>query len=93
AGLQFLANPLIEISLIILSAFVASFALYRGFSRFHKDPLPLVIVGYGLLFIVLGRYAAEGWQEVLYSCVGAISIAASHLVNWMRMKQHLSNMI
>ncbi len=88
AGLQFLTNPIIEFSLIAMSAFIASFSLFRGYTRFHKDPLPLVIIGYGFLLIIFGRFAALDWQELLFSSLGALSIAVAHMVNWFRLKRH-----
>ncbi len=92
SGLQFLSNPMIEYSLIITSIIIASWALFRGYSSQHKDPLPLVVVGYGFLLITLGRFAQAEWQEIFFSSVGAISVAAAHLVNWIRIKQHLSKL-
>lgn len=90
AGLQFLSNPVIEYSLIAVSIVIASLALLRGYSRHHKDPLPLVVVGYGFLLITLGRFAHADWQEVFFSSVGATSVAAAHVVNWVRIKQHVA---
>ncbi|MEM6525246.1 MAG: MerC domain-containing protein [Bacteroidota bacterium] len=90
AGLQFLTNPAIEYSLIFISIVIASLALFRGYSQHHKDPLPLVVVGYGFLLITLGRFAHAEWQEVFFSSAGAISVAAAHVVNWVRIKQHVA---
>ncbi|MEM9857473.1 MAG: MerC domain-containing protein [Bacteroidota bacterium] len=90
AGLQFLTNAMIEYSLIIISIILASLALFRGYTRQHKDPLPLVIVGYGFLFITLGRFAQADWQEVFFSSIGATSVAIAHVVNWIRIKQHVA---
>ncbi len=90
AGLQFLTNPIVEYSLILISIFIASFALFRGFARYHRNPLPLVVVGYGFLLITLGRFTHAEWQEIFFSSFGAISVAAAHIVNWVQIKQHLS---
>lgn len=90
AGLQFLTNPVIEYSLILLSVIIASFALFRAYIGYHRDPLPLVVVGYGFLLITLGRFAQAEWQEVFFSSIGALSVAAAHIVNWVRIKQHVT---
>lgn len=92
AGLQFLSNPIIELTLIIISVFIASYALLRGFIKFHKNPLPLVIIGYGFLLIILARFAPVDWQEVLFSCLVASSVAVAHIINWVKVNQHYSNM-
>ncbi len=91
AGLQFLTNPIIEYSLILISIFIASSALFRGFTRYYQDPLPLVIVGYGFLLIILGRFANAEWQEIFFSSVGALSVAIAHIVNWVRVKRFFSD--
>lgn len=90
AGLQFLANPMIEYSLILISVLIASFALFRGFTGYHRDPLPFVIVGYGFLLITLGRFALADWQEIFFSSIGALSVAIAHVVNWSLIKRHLT---
>ena len=80
---------MIEYSLILLSVIIASFALFRAYIGYHRDPLPLVVVGYGFLLITLGRFAQAEWQEVFFSSIGALSVAAAHIVNWVRIKQHV----
>lgn len=87
AGLQFLNNPWVEYSIILLSFFVASYALVHGYYRHHRKWHALIIVAAGFASIGLGHLLAEGWKEVLLTSCGAVVIAVAHLVNWKQLRQ------
>jgi len=44
AGIRFLDNVWLESTIILLSFFIASYALVHGFLRYHKSPWALLIV-------------------------------------------------
>ncbi|HAA11802.1 MAG TPA: MerC domain-containing protein [Cytophagales bacterium] len=82
AGLQFLENPWIEYSIILLSLFIASNALIHGYRKHHKKSLPLMIALAGFLLIGAGHGLATESQEIFLTSVGGVSIAIAHLINW-----------
>lgn len=82
AGLQFLENPWIEYSFILLSLVIASNALVHGYRRHHQRSLALMVAFVGFGLIVLGRVLAFEWTEILFTSLGGVAIAVAHLINW-----------
>ncbi len=87
AGLQFLDNPWIEYSIILLSFLIASNALVQGYRRHHQKAVALVIAIIGFILIGLGHALGIEILEVLLTPVGGVSIAIAHLVNWKHIHQ------
>ncbi|MEM6642639.1 MAG: MerC domain-containing protein [Bacteroidota bacterium] len=87
AGLQFLDNPWIEYTIIIISLIIATSSLLSSYREHHRKPLALMIAILGFVLIGLGRLEGPEWAEsVLTSCGGSL-IAVAHLVNWNLIKQ------
>ena len=82
AGLQFLENPWIEYSFIILSLLIAANALVHGYRRHHHKSLALFVALVGFLLIALGRLIELEWTEILFTSLGGVTIAIAHLINW-----------
>jgi len=82
AGLQFLDNPWIEYTFILLSLLIASNALIHGYRRHHQKSLPLIVAFAGFVLIALGRLIELEWSEILFTSCGGITIAIAHLINW-----------
>ncbi|MEM9328704.1 MAG: MerC domain-containing protein [Bacteroidota bacterium] len=82
AGLQFLDNHWVEISLILLSFFIASNALMHGYRRHHHRWLPLVIAVFGFVLIGIAQALESEFTELVLMPLGGITIAIAHLINW-----------
>lgn len=82
SALHFLGNPWIEWSFIGLGVVFAGTSIIPGYRKLHLNPRPLIIVGLGFTFIILGRLDLTEWWEVLNTVAGAILVSFSHLVNW-----------
>ncbi|MEO1050506.1 MAG: MerC domain-containing protein [Bacteroidota bacterium] len=82
AGLQFLDNPWIEYTIIILSFFIASNALVHGYRKHHHKLTALTIAIIGFILIGLGQVLEPEWTEMLLTSIGGLAIAIAHLVNW-----------
>ena len=77
-GLEFLANPALELSMIVLSLGLASIALSSAYKK-HRKALPFVILMLGFSFIALGHLIA-GMESYLIP-VGGLLIAIAHYIN------------
>lgn len=82
AGLQFLNDPKVEYTFILLSFSIASYALVYGYRRHHQRAMPLVIMSLGFILIVISHLQGSEPLEVVLTTSGAVSIAISHLINW-----------
>lgn len=76
-GLGFLENPWIEYSIILISLFLALFALSQGFLRHHKKKLPILIVSFGFLIISFGLILSPENLEFIITPIGAVLIGFS----------------
>lgn len=77
-GLEFLANPALELSMIILSLGLACIALSSAYKK-HRKALPFVILMVGFAFIALG-HLIEGMESYLIP-LGGLLIAVAHFIN------------
>ncbi len=87
AGLKFLSTPWIEYSIILISFFIASYALTHGFRRHHKNPAALLMVLAGFILIGAGHVLGHDWQEIVLTSCGATLVAIAHLINWRQIEQ------
>jgi len=87
AGLQFLNNPWVEYTIILLSFLMASFALIHGYRKHHQKLLPLLIVTVGFALIFTGHLLQFEWTEITFTSCGAVAIAIAHLINWKYIKR------
>ena len=79
----------VHAAILLLALPAAMIAMRDGWRR-HRRILPAVLATTGLGLLALGLSAHEGWIAVadpeaadrLLTSVGALTLAAAHLVNW-----------
>jgi hypothetical protein len=81
-GLGFLANPLVEWSMIILALFVGVYAIGLSYFRTHHKPLPMILLILGFLIIIIGHLFVSGWREGIVVPIGGLLIATAHFFNY-----------
>lgn len=81
AGLHFLASPWTEIAVLCLSLLLALFSLLKGYYKYHRRKMALVVVIMGFLLIGTGHFGEGEWHEIIFSALGACFIAVAHLLN------------
>jgi len=81
-GLEFLAHPAVEMSMIAVGLVVGVSALLCGFKH-HHNPTALYVLAIGFLAIFLAHSGLmdEGAESVV-TPVGASVVAIAHLINW-----------
>ncbi len=87
AGIRFLDNVWLESTIILLSFFIASYALVHGFLKYHKSLWALLIVCIGFSGIGLGHLTQTGINENMLVSGGATTVAIAHLINWKEIKR------
>ncbi len=81
-GLGFLENPWIEYSIILISLFLALYALSHGYLRHHKKKRPILLVSLGFLIIAYGLIWSPERLESIITPLGALLIGIAHYINW-----------
>jgi hypothetical protein len=79
----------VHAAILLLAVPAAAMAMRDGWRR-HRRPAPAILAVAGLGLLALGLSAHEGWIAVadpeaadrLLTSVGALTLAAAHLVNW-----------
>jgi hypothetical protein len=79
-GLEFLANPTVEMVMIGLSLIIGIWSL-TGSYPLHKKRAPMLVLLAGFSFIALGHFLFETAEAVLIP-IGGFTIAAAHYLNW-----------
>jgi hypothetical protein len=86
-GLRFLAHPVIEATMVVLSLFIGMTSLLQGYRRHHRKLIALLLLTVGFVLIFAGHFALPESYEALATPVGAGIVALSHLVNWRLCRQ------
>lgn len=81
-GLGFLANPLVEWSMIIFALFIGVYAIGLSYVHTHHKPLPVLLLVGGFFIIIIGHMFVSGWHEALVVPVGGLMIATAHFFNF-----------
>lgn len=79
----------VHAAILLLALPAAAIAMKDGWRR-HRRIMPAVLAAAGLGLLALGLSAHEGWiaaadpgaADRLLTSVGALTLAAAHLVNW-----------
>jgi len=79
----------VHAAILLLALPTAAIAMRDGWRR-HRRIMPAVLAAAGLGLLALGLSAHEGWIAVadpetadrLLTSIGALTLAAAHLVNW-----------
>ncbi|MDO7742295.1 MAG: MerC domain-containing protein [Pedobacter sp.] len=82
AGLQFLANEWVEITMIIVSVILGTLSLSISYRKQHKKVLPFFILFTGFALIGTGHFAGIESLEPVLIPIGGFTVAAAHLINW-----------
>lgn len=81
-GLGFLANPMVEWTMIILALVLGVLSIFLSYFRTHKRVLPLLLLLLGFAIIICGHIFITGWVESIVVPIGGLTIAAAHFVNF-----------
>ena len=79
-GLEFLANPEVETTMIALSAIIGFWSLIASYPL-HKKLTPLLVLVTGFSFIASGHFLFATAEAVLVP-LGGFGIATAHYLNW-----------
>jgi len=79
-GMEFLALPHIEVSMIVLSLVIAVWSLTSSY-RAHKSLMPAILLALGFLLIFSGHLFFEHIEAALIP-LGGLTIAVAHYYNW-----------
>lgn len=80
SDLGFLANPVFEIIMIILSILVGLTSLFPSYKS-HKKITPIVFLLIGFFSIFAGHFIVGESMESIVTPIGAFIVAYSHLLN------------
>lgn len=81
-GLEFLANPAVEGTMILTGLAIGITSLAHGYLHHHRNFAALVILVAGFAIIAAGHLTALEAYESLVTPLGAGIVAFSHFVNW-----------
>jgi len=80
-GLEFLAHPAIEISMILLSLMIGAWSLGKSYRKVHQRILPIIILVLGFALIFIGHFSGIEILEPIFIPVGGLAIAGAHFWN------------
>jgi len=90
-GLDFLANPMLEISMILISLVLGIWSLGKSFKKVHQNIGPLFLLATGFAIILVGHFSGGEFLEPVLIPIGGLTIASAHLINlrlFKRCKHH-----
>ncbi len=81
-GLEFLANPIVEMSIIALGVVVGVSALWHGFQH-HRNltAVVMLVLGFGMIFLAHSGWVSETLEDTM-TPIGASVVALAHVANW-----------
>lgn len=82
SGLQILNKPSIELTVLCGSAVFALVSIVPSCIRYHRNPKALALVIAGFILIGLGRFDVDKIWEIVFTSVGAATVASAHFLNW-----------
>jgi len=80
-GLDFLASPVTEISMILLSLVLGAWSLGKSYRKVHHRVLPIIILILGFACIVTGHFSGISILEPILIPAGGFAIASAHFLN------------
>lgn len=81
-GLGFLANPLVEWTMITLALVLGIASIGTSYFRLHHRVLPLALLVGGFMIIIIGHLFITSWVEAVVVPVGGFLIAIAHFINY-----------
>ncbi|HVI48906.1 MAG TPA: MerC domain-containing protein [Chitinophaga sp.] len=81
-GISITDHAGVEYGLLSFSFLIGCVALGRGYYRYHRRRLPLLLFATGFILLLVGHFRSMEllWEYTLI-CVGAAAIVAAHLMN------------
>ena len=79
-GLHFLADPMLEHTIIIASMLIAGASLIPHYFH-HKRKEVLIVASTGFALIFIGHWHGMAWLHTILMVAGGTAIAFSHLLN------------
>src|SRR5690606_7783679 len=85
-GMNIIHNEKFEYFMIFLAFAIGVYALWHGFRRHHHSPLPLLIFGAGMLFLL----AKQVWHrhQVPLLLLALALIVTAHFLNYRSCRVH-----
>lgn len=80
-GLEFLGNPAVEISMIVISLCLGIWSLSKSYRNLHHKILPVIILTSGFSLIAFGHFSGIEFLEPVLIPIGGFTIAAAHFLN------------
>lgn len=83
AGLHFREDARLEYTLIGISLIVAILAVVQGYRRHHQQTVGWIVLG-GFMLLLAGHSPLPAWaerMEVVFTVLGAATVAVAHVVN------------
>ncbi|QXV64121.1 MerC domain-containing protein [Mucilaginibacter achroorhodeus] len=80
-GLEFLANPWVEWSMILFALFIGVWSI-GGEYKNHRNALPLAMLVLGFILVIGGHLLIHNWVEAVVVPVGGLLIATAHFINY-----------
>src|ERR1700712_4534815 len=81
-GLGFLANPLVEWTMIILALVLGISSIGSSYFNTHHRLMPLMLLILGFIIIITGHTFIKNWVEGIVVPIGGFTIAAAHYINY-----------
>jgi hypothetical protein len=75
-----LHNHMVDWVVIGLGIVIATYSLWGDYIKSHKNYVPVLMAGFGFLFLLIGMIEHHGWM-LIFSVSGGLLVAASHIVN------------
>lgn len=80
-GLEFLAMPALEITMIGLSLMLGIWSLGKSYNKIHQKLYPVLMLIIGFLAIIFGHFSGIEFLEPILIPLGGFTIAGAHFLN------------
>lgn len=80
-GIEFLAAPSIEITMILLSLALGIWSLSKSYRNTHQRLAPILTLILGFSFIATGHFAGIEVLEPILIPLGGFTVAIAHYIN------------
>ncbi|WP_345230998.1 MerC domain-containing protein [Olivibacter ginsenosidimutans] len=81
-GLEFLASPWVEISIIVLSILIGISSLIPSYLKYHRKLWPIIMLLVGFILIFGAHFLGFHELEPILVPIGGLTIAGAHFLNW-----------
>lgn len=85
-GMGFLANDIVEISMIAVSLILGVWSLSSAYRKQHRRIAPILVLIWGFVCIAVGHFSGIEVLEPILIPLGGFTIAAAHYLNLRMLK-------